>query len=510
LATPRAEEILNSLGTLMLNDTGGVNGSQVENETFEFIVRLMLEAEKLVRKCLYCKVLAATEPIYLEKILSAGGWDVINSWLAAALKSFDEDHHQHFLQELLSLLAMLPMNVNRLKENDTPKMLNLWLKEKKKKQGSSAADFPTAIVDIANQVVKNWKDIVTNAASGDGGGGGKASKSLSNAKEKKRKSADGGSGEGGSSKRTKPSASSSSSAGPATTTKSYGPKTTTISNSYTNVKGSSRLAQERKSKLKAVVKKEAAAKSDIKGAAKLSTSSSSSTTESKEVAAAANEQDKVLPEKDIKDDPDKPKVMTTKVKASKFRLDFTSSTTTTAAATKKKKTATTTTTGTSGTADAPATGKGKENEAKKIIANGKSSMADSPMSFMEALDGSSTNSSGGGISAVTTLKAKLGRRTGGGANKDISELLVGGGRSSRSDDVVSVGGGGLLPAAVAAAALSTTTTHLLSYNNHNNNKISQSDKSQHMLNTATTTSTSTHHHQELGLETGGGDSGGDI
>ena len=314
------------------------------------------------------------------RILSAGGWDVINSWLAAALKSFDEDHHQHFLQELLSLLAMLPMNVNRLKENDTPKMLNLWLKEKKKKQGSSAADFPTAIVDIANQVVKNWKDIVTNAASGDGGGGGKASKSVSNAKEKKRKSADGGSGEGGSSKRTKPSASSSSSAGPATTTKSYGPKTTTISNSYTNVKGSSRLAQERKSKLKAVVKKEAAAKSDIKGAAKLSTSSSSSTTESKEVAAAANEQDKVLPEKDIKDikdikdDPDKPKVMTTKVKASKFRLDFTSSTTTTAAATKKKKTATTTTTGTSGTADAPATGKGKENEAKKIIANGKSSM----------------------------------------------------------------------------------------------------------------------------------------
>ncbi len=297
---------------------------------------------------------------------------MINSWLAAALKSFDEDHHQHFLQELLSLLAMLPMNVNRLKENDTPKMLNLWLKEKKKKQGSSAADFPTAIVDIANQVVKNWKDIVTNAASGDGGGGGKASKSLSNAKEKKRKSADGGSGEGGSSKRTKPSASSSSSAGPATTTKSYGPKTTTISNSYTNVKGSSRLAQERKSKLKAVVKKEAAAKSDIKGAAKLSTSSSS-TTESKEVAAAV-EQDKVLPEKDIKDDPDKPKVMTTKVKASKFRLDFTSSTTTTAAATKKKKTATTTTTGTSGTAEAPATGKGKENEAKKIIANGKSSM----------------------------------------------------------------------------------------------------------------------------------------
>ena len=316
---------------------------------------------------------------------------MINSWLAAALKSFDEDHHQHFLQELLSLLAMLPMNVNRLKENDTPKMLNLWLKEKKKKQGSSAADFPTAIVDIANQVVKNWKDIVTNAASGDGGGGGKASKSLPNAKEKKRKSADGGSGEGGSSKRTKPStSSSSSSAGPATTTKSYGPKTTTISNSYTNVKGSSRLAQERKSKLKAVVKKEAAAKSDIKGAAKLSTSSSSSTTESKEVAAAANEQDKVLPEKDIKDDPDKPKVMTTKVKASKFRLDFTSSTTTTAAATKKKKTATTTTNGTSGTADAPATGKGKENEAKKIIANGKSSMVrsscNSSSSSWSALD----------------------------------------------------------------------------------------------------------------------------
>lgn len=246
---------------------------------------------------------------------------MINAWLSAALKAYDTDGHRHFLLELLKLLQTLPMNVNRLKENDTPKMLNLWLKEKKKKGG---AEFPADIAQTANQVVKTWKDIVTKnnapfvaAATSNGDAAKGSSKSSTSVKEKKRKSTD-NSVEGGV-KKTK----SSSPASKSTTAK------TALG---VNKSNSSKIVADRNRATR------------LAAAAMAAKSASANVDDNAKDAVSPADVTKMLEERGKKKAMDggagaegKPKVTTAKVKASKFRLDFTTSTTTTKAGAKKKK-----------------------------------------------------------------------------------------------------------------------------------------------------------------------------
>lgn len=91
-----------------------------------------------------------------------GGWDVINAWLKVALQFCDEDNNQNFLLEMLKLLQQLPMNLQRLEENDTPKVLKRWFKNKMKSSAGnhSVHAFEDVMIQKAQLIVTNWKDIV--------------------------------------------------------------------------------------------------------------------------------------------------------------------------------------------------------------------------------------------------------------------------------------------------------------------------------------------------------------
>lgn len=52
---------------------------------------------------------------YLDK----GGWETINTWLQYAKSSSSPS----FLIEMLKLCKLLPMTLNRLKENNTAKLI---------------------------------------------------------------------------------------------------------------------------------------------------------------------------------------------------------------------------------------------------------------------------------------------------------------------------------------------------------------------------------------------------
>ncbi|CAG2181021.1 unnamed protein product [Oppiella nova] len=120
-------------------------------------------SRKLVSRCVYCNVLLATTPDVLEEFLRSGGWETIHLWI----KSAKDTGNRPFLDELLKLLLTLPMNVDRLRENESPKMIRKLAKQ---------MDDPL-LAAKAQEVVDKWtKMIELNAISG--------------VKEKKRKSND--------------------------------------------------------------------------------------------------------------------------------------------------------------------------------------------------------------------------------------------------------------------------------------------------------------------------------
>ncbi|RWS08106.1 Serine/threonine-protein phosphatase 1 regulatory subunit 10-like protein, partial [Dinothrombium tinctorium] len=76
-------------------------------------------SKKLVSRCTYCNILLATERDVLEVFLEKDGWDILNAWV----KDAKRDNNNALLYELLKLLDLCPMTVERLKKNDTAKII---------------------------------------------------------------------------------------------------------------------------------------------------------------------------------------------------------------------------------------------------------------------------------------------------------------------------------------------------------------------------------------------------
>lgn len=102
------------------------------------------------------------------RFLQGDGWKTLNEWLKTAK---DSDNHD-FVRELLILLQKCPVDLDRLKENDTPKVI----------KNLSRSSQDEGVVEIASVVVKSWTEVIDKSTGSskkakkrskhDSGGGG--------------------------------------------------------------------------------------------------------------------------------------------------------------------------------------------------------------------------------------------------------------------------------------------------------------------------------------------------
>lgn len=76
-------------------------------------------SKKLVSKCIYIQILKCTETDLLGQFMAAGGWNLVHNWLSDGVKY----SNLAFIQELLEMLLLCPVDGNRLKSNHTPKIV---------------------------------------------------------------------------------------------------------------------------------------------------------------------------------------------------------------------------------------------------------------------------------------------------------------------------------------------------------------------------------------------------
>lgn len=76
-------------------------------------------SKKLVSKCIYIQILKCTETELLGQFMAAGGWTLTHLWLQDGITSLN----WAFVQELLEMLLMCPVDGNRLKSNTAPRLV---------------------------------------------------------------------------------------------------------------------------------------------------------------------------------------------------------------------------------------------------------------------------------------------------------------------------------------------------------------------------------------------------
>lgn len=76
-------------------------------------------SKKLVSKCIYIQILKCTETDLLGQFMAAGGWNLVHNWL----RDGGDSNNWAFIQELLEMLLLCPVDGNRLKSNHTPKIV---------------------------------------------------------------------------------------------------------------------------------------------------------------------------------------------------------------------------------------------------------------------------------------------------------------------------------------------------------------------------------------------------
>ncbi|CAL1269525.1 unnamed protein product [Larinioides sclopetarius] len=135
------DQLLKALDSL-LSKNGGIKSI----EDVPRLASLMKKfSKKLVSRCVYCNVLMATDPDILSEYLDKGGWGTINTWLDYAKSSSSPS----FLIEMLKLCKLLPMTVNRLKENNTAKLIKSLTKHEN-----------DDVKSLSSELVLSWMTII--------------------------------------------------------------------------------------------------------------------------------------------------------------------------------------------------------------------------------------------------------------------------------------------------------------------------------------------------------------
>lgn len=135
-------QLLNCLQVL-LSPNGGILS---KNEVHRLASLMTKFSKKLVSKCVYVLILKNTEVTLLGLFMAAGGWTLIHLWLHDAIYSMN----WALVKELLELLLITPVDVERLKSNNIPKLVKS-LSKREDLQG---------VHELSNQLVQQWLKIV--------------------------------------------------------------------------------------------------------------------------------------------------------------------------------------------------------------------------------------------------------------------------------------------------------------------------------------------------------------
>lgn len=112
---------------------------------FVLFYRLMTKySKKLVSKCVYVQILKSTKTELLGDFMTVGGWGLVCTWLSDAIRTMNWP----LVQEILELLLLSPVDVNRLKINSAPILVKGLCKDggNEGKCGSTRIYIPTEFI----------------------------------------------------------------------------------------------------------------------------------------------------------------------------------------------------------------------------------------------------------------------------------------------------------------------------------------------------------------------------
>ncbi|CAG5021455.1 unnamed protein product [Parnassius apollo] len=131
-------QLLNCLSVL-LSPHGGIKS----RDEVQRLASLMTKfSKKLVSKCIYIQILKCTETDLLGLFMGSGGWRLVHMWLTESIVA----KNWPLVRELLELLLLCPVDIERLKTNNCPKLV-----KELSKDGNHYA-----IRALASKLVEQW------------------------------------------------------------------------------------------------------------------------------------------------------------------------------------------------------------------------------------------------------------------------------------------------------------------------------------------------------------------
>ncbi|XP_067001508.2 serine/threonine-protein phosphatase 1 regulatory subunit 10 isoform X1 [Anabrus simplex] len=129
--------------SVLLSPSGGIKSKDEVQRLASLMTKF---SKKLVSKCIYIQILKTTKSDLLGMFMSAGGWYLIYNWLSDAIVA----KNWPLIQELLELLLLCPVNVDRLRINNCPKLI----------KGLSKDGGTESVRLLASKLVEQWLKIV--------------------------------------------------------------------------------------------------------------------------------------------------------------------------------------------------------------------------------------------------------------------------------------------------------------------------------------------------------------
>ncbi|XP_053960747.1 serine/threonine-protein phosphatase 1 regulatory subunit 10 [Anastrepha ludens] len=133
---------------VLLDDNGGI----LSIGEVKRIAGLMNRySKKLVSKCIYVQILKVTKTELLGEFMGVGGWSLVYNWLNDAIRAMNWP----LVQEILELLLLCPVDVDRLKINSAPKLV----------KGLCRDGGNEGVRILAKRLVEQWLKVVTENTS---------------------------------------------------------------------------------------------------------------------------------------------------------------------------------------------------------------------------------------------------------------------------------------------------------------------------------------------------------
>ncbi|XP_017882176.1 serine/threonine-protein phosphatase 1 regulatory subunit 10-like isoform X2 [Ceratina calcarata] len=133
--------------SVLLGPTGGIKSKEEVHRLANLMTKF---SKKLVSKCIYIQILKTTNTDLLSQFMGAGGWNLIHMWLTDGILA----KNWALIQELLELLLLCPVDIERLKSNNCPKLV----------KGLSKEGSHQGVRVLASRLVEQWLKIVKGEA----------------------------------------------------------------------------------------------------------------------------------------------------------------------------------------------------------------------------------------------------------------------------------------------------------------------------------------------------------